>query len=301
MKKYVRLILKPNIIILHLLDRFSFLFSDNFFLKIKFYLIFKKKLNLKNPQTFNEKLQWLKLYDRNPIYTYMVDKVEAKKHVASIIGKDYIIPTLGVYDKFEDINLEQLPNQFVLKTTHDSGGVILCNNKIDFDFKFAKKKITKHLKKNPYYFTREWPYKNLKPRIIVEKYLVDESRKELKDYKFFCFDGQVKFIQVDYNRFTNHTRNIYNLNWELQNFKIEYPNDKSHIIDAPKKLDKMILLANELSKNIPHLRVDLYYNNDEIFFGELTFFHGSGTEKFSPDIWDYTFGSFINIPISNFT
>ena len=291
---------KPSLVLLKLLDKTAFLFPDKLFLKIKYYLIMKKRLDLKNPKSFNEKLQWLKLYDRKPEYTQMVDKVEAKRYVSSIIGEEYIIPTLGVYDKFEDIDFDKLPNQFVLKSTHDSGGLTICRDKSKFDIIEAEKKLNKHLKRNYYIQSREWPYKNVKPRIIAEKFMVDESGVELKDYKFFCFDGKVYYIQVDFDRLKNHKRNIYNTNWQFQNFTIEYPNDSSCEILKPESLDKMISFAKRLSENIPHLSVDFYSINDKIFFGELTFCHGSGTEKFSPEVWNHTFGSFINIPIGNF-
>ena len=160
----------------------------------------KKKLNLKDPKTFNEKLQWLKLYDRNPKYTQMVDKHEVKNYVASRIGSEYIIPTLGVWDKFEDIDFDSLPNQFVLKCTHDSGGLVICKNKSDLDIDATKRKINKCLKKNYYWHGREWPYKNLRPRIIAEQYMEDTSTKELRDYKFFCFDGEVKALFIASDR-----------------------------------------------------------------------------------------------------
>lgn len=296
MKNKLKLLInKPELILILLFEKVAFMLSDKIYLKIIYYLKFHKKLDLRHPRTFNEKIQWLKLNDRDLKYKIMVDKFESKKFVANIIGDKYIIPTLGIYDKFEDIDFEKLPNQFVLKTTHDSGGVLICDNKKTFNCLKAKKIINKHLKKNPFLRTREWPYKEVKPRIISEKYLVDESGKELKDYKFFCFNGKVRYIQVDFERFSNHKRNIYDTNWQFQNFKIEYPNDPNTTINKPNQFVKMIEIAETLSKNIAHLRVDLYSINDKIFFGELTFHHGSGTECFYPKEWDYKFGDLIKL------
>ena len=161
--------------------------SDEAYLKFMYKLKMKRKLNLSDPQTFNEKLQWLKIYDRKPEYTTMVDKYEAKKYVADIIGEEYIIPTLGVWDRFEDIDFDELPDQFVLKCTHDSGGLVICRDKSKLDLKAAKKKINKSLKRNYYWIGREWPYKNVRPRIIAEKFMTDPTSDDLQDYKFFFF------------------------------------------------------------------------------------------------------------------
>ena len=173
---------------------------DEEFVKKAFKLNLGYDLDLKNPKTYNEKLQWLKLYDRNPLYTTLVDKYEVKNYITEKIGYDYVIPTLGVWDKFDDIDFDALPNEFVLKTTHDSGGVVICKDKKVFNFKKAKQKIEKSLKTNYFYVHREWPYKNVKHRIIAEQYMVDESGYELKDYKFFCFDGKVKALFIAKDR-----------------------------------------------------------------------------------------------------
>jgi len=274
----------------------NYILSDKMYLKYRYKKVFGKKLNLKNPQTFNEKIQWLKLYDRNPAYHNMVDKYEAKKFVADIIGEEYIIPTLGVWDSFDEIDFDKLPEQFVLKCNHDSASVVICKDKKRFDFNQAKVKLTKALRQNYYRFeNRQWVYKSIIPKIIAEEYLKDDNNPELNDYKFFCFNGQVKYIQVDFDRFTNHKRNIYDTNWNFQNFEIQYQSDKNHLIPKPKKLDEMISIATKLSADIPHVRVDLYFIENKIYFGELTFYHGGGTEKFYPKSWEYTFGSWINL------
>lgn len=270
--------------------------SDKTYLKLKFLALLGKKLNLKNPQTFNEKLQWLKLNDRKPEYTTMVDKYEAKRYVADIIGEEYIIPTLGVWDKFDDIDFDSLPNQFVLKCTHDSGGIVIVKDKTKFDKEEARKKINKCLKRNYYLHGREWPYKNVKPRIIAEKYMVDESGTELKDYKVFNFDGIPNIIQVDYARFSAHKRNLYDTDWKYVEAAIKYPTDKNHEIARPKALDEMLELAKKLSEGIPHLRTDFYSIDEKIYFGELTFFPESGFGSYSPEQFGVEMGKWLNLP-----
>ena len=276
-------------------EKIKQLIPDTIFLKI----LFKKKLgyplNLKNPKTFNEKLQWLKLHDRNPLYTIMVDKYEVKKYVANIIGEEYIIPTLGVWDRFDDIDFDSLPNQFVLKCTHDSGGVIICKNKELFDINQARKKINASLSQNFYYVGREWPYKNVKPRIIAEKYMVDESGVELKDYKVFNFSGEPKLIQVDYNRFTGHKRNLYDINWKYIEAEINYPTDPNYVIPQPEELEQMLCLAQKLSEGIIHVRTDFYSINKKLYFGELTFYHASGFAKFKPESLEFEMGKWIKL------
>src|SRR5699024_5952469 len=229
---------------------------DDIYLKAIYRARMHKKLNLKNPITFNEKLQWLKINDRKPEYTQMVDKYEVRKYIEAQIGEEYLIPLLGVYDTFEEIDFDKLPNQFVLKCTHDSGGLVICHDKSQLNIKRAKKKINKCLRRNYYYLGREWVYKDINPRIVCESLMVDESGVELKDYKFFCFSGEPKIIQVDFSRFTNHKRNFYNLEWDLLDLSIKYPNDPNTKIIKPDKLEEMIKLASKLSSDYPHVRVD---------------------------------------------
>lgn len=284
--------------------------SDKSYLKLRYRWQFKKKLDLKNPQTFNEKLQWLKLNDRNPEYTRMVDKYEAKKYVAEIIGEEYVIPTLGVWDKFDDIDFDTLPNQFVLKCTHDSGGLVIVKDKNLFDVEAAKRKINKCLRKNFFWLGREWPYKNVKPRIIAEQYIVDESRMELKDfklnnpdnpglndYKFFCFNGVVKCFKVDFDRFIEHHANYYDENNKLLYFgELVCPPCYNRKIKMPSKLETMKLLAEKLSKSKTFLRVDFYSVGDKIYFGELTFFPASGFGSFTSEEFDNALGKYILLP-----
>lgn len=272
------------------------LLPDKIFLNIKYKKVFGKKLDLKNPKTFNEKLQWLKLYDRNPIYTTLVDKYEVKYYVANLIGEEFIIPTYGIYNNFDEIDFNSLPNQFVIKCTHDSGGLIIVKDKSKFDIDSAREKIKKSLKTNYYYSSREWPYKNVKPRIIIEKYMEDDKTKDLKDYKFFVFNGKVNFFKIDFNRFTKHQANYYDLNGNILNFGEEIcPPNYNIKIDMPYNLKKMVELAEKLANDIPFIRVDFYETNKKIFFGELTFYPAGGFGKFSPQDWDIILGRKIQL------
>lgn len=272
--------------------------SDEDFLKKAYRIRMGESLNLKNPQSFNEKLQWLKLYDRRPEYTTMVDKYAVKKYVADRIGEQYIIPTIGVWERFEDIDFDMLPTQFVLKCTHDSGGLTICRDKSKFDIESAKKKIDRSLKRNYYYSGREWPYKNVRPRIIAEQYMEDSETGELRDYKFFCFNGEVKalFIASERQSKSTETRfDFFDANFNHLPITNGHPNADTPP-QKPKCFEEMKRLASLLSKNIPHVRVDFYETNGRVYFGELTFSHWSGFVPFSPKEWDYTFGSWIKLP-----
>ena len=272
---------------------------DEKYLKKMFALKMGMVLDLENPQTFNEKLQWLKVYDRNPLYTSMVDKYEAKKYVSNIIGDEYIIPTLGVWDKFEDINFDSLPNQFVLKCTHDSGGLVICRDKKTFDFTKAESKIKKTLKRNYYFVAKEWPYKNVKPRIIAEKYMEDEYNKNgLVDYKFYCFGGEPKFLYVSQGLENHATASISFLttDWEFAPYeRTDYkPLDK--LPQKPANFEKMKDICRVLAKAIPFLRVDLYEINGQIYFSELTFTPAAGFMKFKNPEHDKEIGTMLVLP-----
>lgn len=275
--------------------------NDETFLKWKYYTVFHRFPNLKNPQTYNEKLQWLKLHDKRPEYTQMVDKAEAKKYVSQIIGEQYIIPTIGIYETFSDIDFNKLPNQFVIKCTHDSGGVVICKDKHSFNIDKARKKIEYGLGKINFWGTREYPYKTVKPRIIVEEYMEDESGYELKDYKIFCFDGKPEFLFVATDRGNKGEEtkfDFFDLKWNHLPFTNGHPNS-SKTINKPENFEKMVELARQLSQGIPHVRVDLYNISGKIYFGELTFFHWSGMTPFVPEEWDYKFGEMIHLPNKN--
>lgn len=296
--KVIRIIKNPYEIIrvLNKLNISKFI-RDDIYLKILYRACTNKKLNLKNPKTFNEKIQWLKLYDRREEYTKMVDKYEVRKYIENKLGKEYLIPLIGVYNSFDDIKFEQLPKQFILKCTHDSGGVIICKNKDTLNWEEVRLKITDSLSKNYFYGGREWPYKNVKPRIICEKYMVDDSGVELKDYKFMCFNGEVKCLFVCLNRNSSNGLNVdfYDLDWNPMPFERHYKSSGQKI-KKPKNFDKMIELARELSKSIPFVRVDFYEIEGKIYFGELTFYPGSGLEEFTPYEYDEILGSWIQLP-----
>ncbi len=270
--------------------------SDEKFLRKKFKLILGYELNLQNPQTFNEKIQWLKLHDRKPNYLSMVDKYEAKKYISSIVGKQYVIPLLGVWGKFEDIDFKQLPHQFVLKTTHDSGGVVICHNKELFDVENARKVLSKSLKSNYYYHGREWPYKHITPRIIAEEYMQDIKTHTLRDYKLMCFNGKVKLSFVCTQRFSKEGLRItfYDREWQPLPFTRKYLSDQ--LIKAPITYKTMIALAEKLAQNIPFIRVDFYEVNQRVYIGELTLYPGSGLEEFSPNDWDKKIGDLLILP-----
>lgn len=280
---------------LHLLDNMS----DEKYLKLAYWCNMGKKLNLENPVTYNEKVQWLKLYNRKDIFTKMVDKVGAKEYVAEIMGKDCIIPTIGVWDSFDEIDFDSLPDKFVLKCTHDSGGLVVCKDKSKFDKEAARKKINKCLKVNYFYYSREWPYKNVKPRIIAEEYL-DTIDSELVEYKIFCCDGKAKMVLVC--KGTAHgagrTNDYCDISLNRLPFTCLYPNSKGEL-EKPDELPQLLDFAEKLSKDIPWLRVDTYLVNGKIYFGELTFFHNSGFVPFEPESWDQEIGSWITLPDIN--
>ena len=276
-------------------DLLKFL-SDKAFIKAVYRAKFGKKLNLKNPKTFNEKLQWLKLNDKDPKYAKMVDKYEAKKYVGDIIGEEYIIPTYGVYDNFDEINFDSLPNSFVIKCTHDSGGVAICKDKKTFDKKSAREKIEKSLKRNYFNEGREPVYKYVKPRIIVEKYMEDKKQKEIVDYKFFCFNGEPKIMYIsDGSHTENQSIAFFDMDYNLLDIERE---DYKKMVDIPlkpKNFEKMKEFSRILSKNMYHLRVDFFEINGHLYFGELTFITCSGLIPFKKQEYDELLGSYLDI------
>lgn len=297
-KKIKDFIKNPFLLVIPLAHRGLFNWmSDETYLKLVFRIKMGRKLNLKEPRTFSEKLQWLKLYDRKPIYTTLVDKYEVKKIIADQIGEEYIIPTLGVWDRFDDIDFDSLPNQFVLKCTHDSGGLAICKDKTQFDYSKARKRINKSLKKSFYLIGREWPYKNVKPRIIAEEYMEDELTHELRDYKFFCFDGVVKALFVATERGSKEETkfDFFDADYNHLPFTNGHPN-ANVLPEKPEHFEEMKALASKLSQGIPQVRIDLYECNGKVYFGEMTFSHWSGLMPYKPEEWDYTFGSWIILP-----
>lgn len=282
------------------LVKFNRLFpNDKIYLKMIFRCFMGRKLNLRDPKTFSEKLQWLKLYNRKAEYTQMVDKYAVKKYVADIIGEEYIIPTLGVWDSVDEIDFDSLPEKFVLKTTHAGGGngVVICKDKSTFDIQKAKRKLRRSMKTNPYLTLREWPYKDVKHRIIAEQLLETEGCTDLPDYKFFCFNGEPKCCQVIGGRDSVMTIDFFDKDWGHLPFHEphNYP-FAGKVISRPDLYEEMWSLAKDLSKGNPFLRVDLYEVNGDIYFGELTFFPTSGIGGFDPEEWDYIFGTWIELP-----
>jgi hypothetical protein len=273
--------------------------SDEVFLRMYYYVHMNKYLDLKCPMTFNEKLNWLKLYDRRPIYTKLVDKYEVKSYVSSIIGEDKVIPTYAVWDSPEEIDWSILPKQFVLKTTHGGGncGVIICKDKNVFDINLAYNKLKKALKQDLYKSSREWPYRDVKRRIIVEPYIEDKQTSELRDYKFFCFDGDVKFLFIASERQTRPEPyfDFFDAEFNPLPIKQGHPNSENKP-SKPKCFEEMKIIASKLSKGFPHVRVDLYEVNGSVLFGELTFYHFGGVVPFEPEAWDYKLGEYIQLP-----
>ena len=293
-KKIMKAIKNPKKILIYLASKGLINYDDKKYLTYIYKEHMGKELNLENPKTFNEKLQWLKLYNRNSKYTSLVDKYEVRKYVSDVIGKQYLIPCLGIYDSIKDINFDKLPNQFVLKTTHDSGTVVVCENKDTFDKKNAIKLLKKRLKRKYFYLFREWPYKNVRPRIIVEQFMEDDKTHALDDYKFYCFDGEPKVLMVITNRKSTPNINFFDMDFNELDVQQEYERGNK-VIDKPKGFEDMKMLARKLSKGIPHVRVDFYHINNRIYFGELTFFDSAGLGKFEPEEYDLIFGNYIDL------
>lgn len=273
--------------------------SDEEFLKKYYRAVFHKELNLDNPETFNEKLQWLKLYNRKTEYTMMVDKYKVRQYVADTIGEQYLIPLLGVWDAPEDIDFDTLPEQFVLKCNHNSGlGMCICKDKNKLDIQKVKRALKRGLEQDYYLTRREWPYKDVPRKIIAEKYMSDGSSEELNDYKLMCFNSKVKTTFVCSNRFSKDGLNVtfYDTDWKRMPFeRYAHPASKTEIA-KPKTYDEMVALAERLAQEMPFLRVDFYEIKGKPYFGELIFFPASGFEKFNPESWDKTLGDWIKLP-----
>lgn len=283
-----------------LLSKYAFLIkNDEKYIRLKWWLNMDYPLNLDNPQTFSEKLQWLKLNDHNPLYTTMVDKVAVKDYVASILGEEYIIPTLGVYDKPEDINWDELPDRFVLKCTNDSNSVVICKDKSKLDKEKVIKKYRRALKHNYFYKGREWPYKNVPRRIIAEAYIEPRpDLKDLPDYKFFCFDGKCKAMFVATDRQTPGEEVKFDFfDADFNHLPLRQGHENAAVTPKkPENFETMKQAAEKLSKGIPHVRVDFYDLGDEVLFGELTLFHFGGVTPYKPQEWDKYLGDMLTLP-----
>ena len=274
--------------------------NDKKFLRKKFKAIMKKDLDLENPQTFNEKLQWLKLYDRNPEYTKIVDKYLVREYIEDQLGEEYLIPLLGVWDDPDDINFDELPDKFVLKCNHNSGlGMYICKDKSKMNIEKVKKELKKGLRQNYYLMGREWPYKDVPRKIICEKYMTDTPEsKYFTDYKFFCFNGYVDCVMVCLERFSGDTKfYFFNEKWELQRLNIRGKNaPEGFTIPKPECMDEMFKIAAKLSEGMPYVRVDLYQSNGQIYFGELTLFPDSGFDANILYETDKYFGEMLQLP-----
>ena len=296
--KLIKYIKNPKLI-LYFLDLYGLhILNDKDYLKCRYKLTFNKDLDLDNPKSFNEKLQWLKINNRRSIYQTMVDKYYVKEYVANIIGKEHIIKTVGIYEKFNDINFDKLPNSFVIKCTHDSNSTIVVRDKKNIDLKHIKKRINKALKSNHYYLSREWPYKSLKPHIIIEEYMYNKNINEkLIDYKFFCFNGNPTFIYVSEGLENHSTAKIdfFDINFKKASFRRSDFDSFDRSINKPKSFKRMIEIAKTLSKDIPFVRVDLYEIKNKVYFSELTFFPGGGFIRFEPEEWDKKIGDMLDI------
>ncbi|WP_243293129.1 ATP-grasp fold amidoligase family protein [Bacillus sp. FJAT-47783] len=275
---------------------YKYLITDTILIKKKFKKKLGRDVNLTNPVKFNDKIQWLKLHWYDPLATKCADKYEVREFVEERAGKELLNELYGVYESVNEIHIDALPESFVLKASHGSGWNIICKNKNEMDWDLEFKKMRRWLNTNFYLYGREWVYRDLKPRIICERFLSDENGEPPKDYKIFCFNGEPKLIQVDFDRFTSHGRNFYDLNWAFQDIEIIYPNNRDVKVPKPACLEQMLELSRKLSKDFPHVRVDFYVVQGRIVFGELTFFHESGYGQFRPEEFETEMGSWLTLP-----
>ncbi len=279
------------------LSLISPLVSDERYIKWFYYLVFGKRINLDNPTTYSEKLQWLKLHDKRAIYTELVDKYRSRFYTEKLLGnQDHLIPLLGVWDNFAEIDFDKLPQQFVLKTNHDSQGVIVCKDKSTFDKESARKKLTKCLKRNYYWASREYPYKDVPRKIIAEKFMVDNRYGELRDYKFFCFNGRCEFFFIATGRSTGNVMfDFFDRNLKTIPVVQGHPH-APQLPDIPNNIEEMIAMAEKLGAGFPQIRIDLYNIDGKIYVGEYTIFHFGGLMPFVPESYDESFGKFIQLP-----
>lgn len=276
---------------------FRFILPDSLHLKLMYKIKMGRRLNLNNPVAFTEKIQWLKLHDRNPIYTVLADKIEARKYIKEKIGGEYLIPLLNTYERANEINFDELPGQFVLKCNHDSKSKYICRKKDREEFDSAVAVIAKKLKANYFYYFREWAYKDIKPRIICEKYIEDSKTGELRDYRFYCFNGKVKIIGVDYDIIKAYKRALFTPGWEFLDVRYKHLKGKKGDIERPEQLETMIGLAEILADGLPFMRVDFYIADGKIYSGELTLYPSAGYSKFEPAEFDYELGRYLELPV----
>lgn len=297
--KYLRKILKePEMAGIYLMVLTARLWPAELYLKCYYYLHLHEWPNLKHPQNFTEKLNWLKLHDRRPLYTKLADKCEVKKYVSEKIGSDKIIPLLGVWDHFNEIDFDQLPDQFVLKCTHDSGGFRICKDRSNFDQEEARQFFNIELRKNYYWNKREWVYKDIKPRIIAEPYIDSLGKPESFEYKLTCMNGVCKVFTIctgiAHSDFELRTNDHYDRDFNHLPWYAYYKNSKKPV-QIPPQAKEMIEYAEILSEGIPQVRVDFYVINDKVYFGEMTFYTWAGIIEFTPPEWNDIMGSWLDL------
>lgn len=298
-----KLLFNSNFRQIFLMERgFNKRLTDEEYLKKLFRLVLGRELDLTAPRTFNEKLQWLKLFDRDPIYTTLVDKYAVKEYVKNHFGPEYVVPTIGVWEDPDSIDFNALPDRFVLKCNHNSGdGVVVCRGKESLDAEKTRRKLRAALRQDFYSKVREWPYKDVPRKIICEEYLHDafssDGEEELRDYKFFCFNGKVRFFKIDFDRFIGHKANYFDREGKLLPFgEVVCPPDYNRDIPIPKELDEMIALAERIAGEHPFVRVDLYNTGGRIYFSEFTLYPNSGFGRFDPAEWDEILGGWLELP-----
>lgn len=295
--------IKNNELITYFYDKlkefyYKYFITDEKFIKKRFKEKLGREVNLENPVHYNDKLQWLKLYWYDPLASQCADKYEVRNYIKKTIGNNYLNKLFGVYNSVDEIDLKKLPKSFVLKGTHGSGFNIICKDKDKMNWEEEFRKIKRWLRTNYYLRSREWVYKDIKPRIICEQYLEQGNNSELRDYRFFCFNGKPKFISVDLS-ITDKSktrRNLYDLNWNLLDGEISYPKELSFSIKRPTKLEEMIELSKIISKPFPHARIDFYEIENRVIFGEITFFHQGGIGRFNPPEFEKEVGSYLELP-----
>lgn len=294
---------KKNVFLIILKDKFKeiyfkFFITDENLIKKRFRIRTGREVELENPVKYNDKLQWLKLNWDDPLATKCADKFEVREIVKEKIGLEYLNRLIAVYDSTDEIDIAILPNKFVLKGTHGSGFNIICRDKFKIDWEDKRKEMNRWFKKNYYWQNRENVYKDIKPRIICEEFISQDDGEELRDYRFFCFNGEPKFISVDFSITDKKKtrRNLYDLNWNLMNAEITYPKELNIKVNKPEKIKEMIELSRKLSSGFPHARIDFYYINKKIIFGEITFFHQSGMGIVSPEEFEIEMGNWLELP-----
>lgn len=295
--KIQKVIERPEKILIHLLmwKPLSRLFDDRKYIEILYKLCVRRKIDLDNPQSFNEKLNWLKLYYHDPIQSKLVDKYDAKAYVKEKIGEAYVVPCYGVWNNPEDIDFDSLPNQFVLKCTHNSGtGMCICKDKSKLDIEMVKKGLNKGLKERFYLKAREWAYKNATPRIIADKFLDDHSGKELRDYKFFCFNGVPRTVYIS-NKGADVTENYYDMDFNPLEINHDFPKHHPEYV-KPKSFELMKELAGKLSEGFPHVRIDFFDVDGHVYFAEFAFYDWAGLTPFHPYETDLMLGNYITLP-----